>query len=85
MDLQRLEYKMRDVNGQSLDSDIILWAKRKKEPILIQRVPKTQHDDGDIVKFASYQDAYNYVLPDGRKISKMIDKLTDEDFIAVYK
>ena len=80
MDLKTLEYKMRDVNGQKIDNDVFLWGQRKKHPIAIQRLPRNDKDDGNIVKFKTYRDAYNYVLPDGRKISKMIDKLRDEDF-----
>ncbi len=47
----------------------VIWGKRKKKPISIQRIASKRNDDGDVVEFESYEAVYNYVLPDGRKIS----------------
>ena len=76
MDIKTLEYKMRDVNGVDIAPNVCLWAKKKREPITIQIIGPDHR-----FTFESYQEVYDFTLPDGRKVKNLIDKLTDDDFI----
>ena len=78
MDIKTLEYKMRDVNGVDIAPGVCLWAKKRKEPITIQLIGKNTR-----FEFNSYQEVYDFTLPDGRKVKPMIDRLTNENFKMV--
>ena len=78
MDIKTLEYKMRDRNGIDIAPNVCLWAKKKREPITIQIIGQDLR-----YEFESYQEVYDFVLPDGRKVKNLIDKLTDDDFKMV--
>ena len=80
MDIKTFEYKMRDWNGFDIAKNVVVWAKKKKEPITIQIL-----GPDDRFEFDSYQEMYEFTLPDGRKVKNLIDRLTDEDFKMVLR
>ena len=79
MDIKTFEYKMRDWNGFDIAKGVVVWTKKKKQrPLKITLLPS-----GQDFPFETYEELYNFTLPDGRKVKNLIDRLTDEDFKMV--
>ena len=81
MDIRTLEYKMKDAACVELSDGICLLSKSGKlNPISLYVKPCNIYKDGFWHEFKSYQEAYDDIMPDGMRISRLIDALTDEDF-----
>lgn len=81
MDVRTLEYKMKDAACVELSDGICLLSKSGKlNPISLYVKPCNKYKDGFWHRFKSYQEVYDFIMPDGMRISGLIDALTDEDF-----
>lgn len=78
MDIKTFEYKMRDWEGFPITKDLHFWKNVRKHPLMIQNLRK----DEDYY-FDTYQEMYDFTLPDGRKVKNLIDRLTDDDLNLV--
>lgn len=81
MDIKTFEYKMRDRAGFRLTKDLHIWKNEKKHPVMIDNLKK----EDEQFYFDSYQEMYEFTLPDGRKVKNLIDRLKDEDFVMVLR
>ena len=72
---------MRDREGFTLTKDLHIWKNEKKHPVMIDNLKK----EGEQFYFDSYQEMYDFTLPDGRKVKNLIDHLTDDDFKMILK
>ena len=81
MDIRTFEYKMRDRAGLRIAKDLYVWRNEKKHPIMIDNLKK----EDEKFYFNSYQEMYEFTLPDGRKVKNLIDRLTDDDFKMVLR
>lgn len=77
MDRKVFEYKMRDVAGVSLTKDNIITLWRK--PLEVSDFGKNEH-----TRFDNYKEAMEYEVRPGVTIGDLVDKLTDEAFVAVF-
>ena len=80
MDIKTFENKMRDRAGLRITKDLHAWKNEKRHPVMIDNIKKDEQ-----FYFDSYQEMYEFTLPDGRKVKNLIDRLTDEDFKMVLR